>query len=173
MTTVEYKKTLDEYLDLPYRIVLTPDEDDEGNVGYVAEVLELPGCLSQGATREQALHNIGDAMRGWLSVALEDGVPIPEPRANKDFSGRFLVRLPQTLHADLARHAEYEGVSLNQFIATALAGFLAAETDLMRSLRVLTEHFDELQSLIRERLDELPERIDQAARSIKDRHTRV
>jgi hypothetical protein len=59
---------------------------------------------------------------GWLSVALEDGTPIPEPRAASAYSGRILVRLPQSLHAELTREAEEEGVSLNQFIQAALAG---------------------------------------------------
>ena len=74
---------LDDYLALPYTIELVRDEDDEGNAGYLAEVEELPGCLSQGATPEEAIRNIFDAMEGWLSVALEDGTPIPEPRAGR------------------------------------------------------------------------------------------
>lgn len=114
-------RTLEGYLALPYTIELVRDEDDDGNVGYVAEVEELPGCLSQGATPEEAIRNIFDAMEGWLSGALEDGKAIPEPRAGKSYSGRFLLRIPQTLHAELAREAEREGVSLNQYAAITLA----------------------------------------------------
>ncbi len=121
MSQMKQTRTLDDYLALPYTIELVRDEDDEGNSGYVAEVEELPGCLSQGATPEEAIRNIFDAMEGWLSVALEDGRPIPEPRAGKNYSGRFLLRIPQTLHAELARVAEREGVSLNQYAATTLA----------------------------------------------------
>jgi antitoxin HicB len=61
-------------------------------------------------------------MTGWISVALEDGVEVPEPRDPDAFSGRFLLRLPRGLHAELARQAEQEGVSLNQYVATLLAG---------------------------------------------------
>lgn len=109
----------EDYLELPYHIELVRDEDEEGNAGYVAEVEELPGCISQGSTPEEAVHNIRDAMVGWISVALKDGHDIPEPRRN--YSGRFVVRLPQSLHAELARHAAREGASLNQFVTSSLA----------------------------------------------------
>ncbi len=45
-------KTIEGYLRLPYHIVLIRDEDENGQAGYVAEVQELPGCLSQGSTFE-------------------------------------------------------------------------------------------------------------------------
>lgn len=115
-------RTLEEYLDLPYTIVITHDRDDEGNAGFVAEVKELPGCISQGGTLEEAAARVRDAMEGWISVALEDGVEIPEPRDPKAFSGRFLLRVPRGLHAELAFQAEREGVSLNQYISATLAG---------------------------------------------------
>ena len=114
-------KTVDDYLDLPYRIVIVHDRDEDGNEGFVAEVEELPGAVSQGATLEEAASRIYDAMAGWISVALEDGREIPEPRDADAYSGRFLVRIPRGLHAELARQAAQEGVSLNQYVATTLA----------------------------------------------------
>jgi antitoxin HicB len=115
-------RTLEEYLDLPYAIVVVHDVDEDGNGGWVAEVEELPGCVSQGRTPEEALERVREAMRDWIAVALEDSVPIPEPRTTADFSGRFVVRVPASLHADLVRTADREGVSLNQFVTGALAG---------------------------------------------------
>jgi antitoxin HicB len=114
-------KTLEEYLELPYRIEIVHDRDEDGNEGFVAEVKELPGAISQGATPEEAVSSVYDAMAGWISVALEDGRDIPEPRDPETYSGRFLLRLPRGLHAELARQAEQEGVSLNQYVATTLA----------------------------------------------------
>lgn len=114
-------KTLDEYLDLPYRITIVHDRDEDGNEGFVAEVEELPGAISQGATPEEAVSGVYDAMAGWISVALEDGREIPEPTDLEAYSGRFLLRVPRGLHAELARQAEREGVSLNQYVATTLA----------------------------------------------------
>jgi antitoxin HicB len=72
-------KTLEDYLTLPYAVTVVPDRDEDGTAGYVAEVAELPGCISQGATIEEAVAGVHDAMAGWSSVALEDGVEIPEP----------------------------------------------------------------------------------------------
>lgn len=111
------EKTLEYYKSLPYTIELT--SDPEG--GWFVAIRELPGCMSQGDTPEEALAMIRDALEGWLAVALEDGMPIPEPRALDDFSGKFVVRVPRSLHRDLVKVAEFEGVSLNQYINVALA----------------------------------------------------
>jgi antitoxin HicB len=113
---------LEEYLALPYRIILTPDVDDRGRSGFVAEAPELPGCMSQGATADDAVAGLRDAIGAWISVALEDGVAIPEPESEDRYSGKFVLRVPRSLHAELARAAERERVSLNQFAVGALAG---------------------------------------------------
>jgi antitoxin HicB len=123
-------RTLEEYLDLPYTIEIVHDRDDDGNEGYVAEVKELPGCVSQGETIEEAAAQVRDAMASWISVALEDGVTIPEPRDPAAYSGRLLLRIPRSLHAELVRQAEDEGVSLNQYIATTLARASGREAQL-------------------------------------------
>jgi antitoxin HicB len=115
-------KTIEQYLGLPYRVILIPDKDEAGNEGYVAEVEELPGCYSQGRTVEEAYQNVHDAMAGWMSVALEDGQTIPLPREQASYSGKFVVRIPQSLHAELVETADQENVSLNQFVAAVLAG---------------------------------------------------
>jgi predicted RNase H-like HicB family nuclease len=114
-------RTAEEYLELPYRISLVPDRDDGGRAGWVAEIDELPGCLSQGSTPEEAVTRVREAMLDWVGAALEDGTTIPAPGEAAAYSGRFLLRLPRSLHAELAREAEREGVSLNQFVTSALA----------------------------------------------------
>ena len=76
--------------------------------------------MSQGDTPEEAIEMIHDAMGGWIGVALEDGIPIPEPKPDEDYSGKFVVRVPRSLHRQLSEAAEREGVSLNQFINVAL-----------------------------------------------------
>jgi predicted RNase H-like HicB family nuclease len=114
----------EDYLALPYAIELVQDTDETGHRGWVAEIEELPGCISQGATPEDAIANVRDAMLGWISVAIEDGRDVPQPRALGTYSGKFIVRVPSSLHADLVRTAAREGVSLNQFVATTLARYL-------------------------------------------------
>jgi predicted RNase H-like HicB family nuclease len=116
------RTTIDHYMNLPYHLVLVADQDEDGNAGWVAEISELPGCISQGATPDEAVRKVRDAMGGWLAVALEDGSDIPEPRSETSYSGRFVARIPKSLHAELVRAAEEDGVSLNQFVSSALAG---------------------------------------------------
>ena len=126
-------RKIEEYLALPYTLVVVHDVDEDGNAGWIAEVEELPGCLSQGASPEEAIERVRGAMRDWIAVALDDGVEIPEPREDADFSGRFLVRVPASLHADLVRSAGREGISLNQFVTSALAGAVGWRSDVARS----------------------------------------
>ncbi|MCI0550601.1 MAG: type II toxin-antitoxin system HicB family antitoxin [Anaerolineae bacterium] len=113
-------RTIDNYLKLPYHIEVIRDDDKE-NPGWAARVVELPGCITQGETFEELGEMIEDAMRGWIGIALEDGIPVPEPAPDEDYSGKFVVRLPRSLHRQLAETAEREGVSLNQFVNVALA----------------------------------------------------
>ena len=111
------KKNIEYYLRLPYTRELIPDPEG----GWFVRIKELPGCISQGETTEEAIEMIEDAMRGWLEVTLEDGESIPEPRVEEDYSGKFNTRVPKSLHRKLVEAAEQDGVSLNQWISTALA----------------------------------------------------
>lgn len=109
-------KTIKYYLSLPYKVVLYPAKEG----GYVVEIPELPGCISQAETREKALTMIEDAKSAWIEVALEMGKEIPKPVVEEEsFSGKFVLRLPKSLHKDLAKRAKDENVSLNQ-LATYL-----------------------------------------------------
>jgi len=110
---------VDRYVSLPYHISLVQDGEDGGK--WVAAVEELPACSSRGTTPEEALAGIKNAMAGWIAEALREGRDIPKPRTTTSHSGRLLLRMPRTLHAELTRVAEREGVSLNQFITDALA----------------------------------------------------
>lgn len=57
-------------------IVFELQSEPEG--GYTISVPSLPGCISYGSTFEKAIENIKDAITGWLAVAREEGLPIPE-----------------------------------------------------------------------------------------------
>lgn len=113
-------KTVEEYLALPYTIELIRETYPE-NTGWAARVVELPGCITQADTFEELGEMIDDAMRGWIEVSLEDGDPIPEPRLLDEYSGKFVARVPRSLHRDLVQSAERNGVSLNAFVNMALA----------------------------------------------------
>jgi antitoxin HicB len=72
-------KTLAYYLSLPYPIELIPDED-----GYwFAQIPLLPGCMTQGTSRPEALDMLDEAKELWLETALAEGIEIPEPQPVK------------------------------------------------------------------------------------------
>ncbi len=125
-------KTVDDYVALPYTIELVP----EPGVGVFARVVELPGCVTQGDTEEEALAMIREAMRLWIEVALEDGDPIPLPRQQHSYSGRISLRMPKSLHEQVAREAEFEGVSINQFIVTTLKGAVTSRKAVRLAVRI-------------------------------------
>jgi predicted RNase H-like HicB family nuclease len=60
-------------LEMKYRVLIQPDEDGV----YVAECPSLPGCVSQGETREEAVANIQEAIEGYLESLKAHGDPIP------------------------------------------------------------------------------------------------
>jgi predicted RNase H-like HicB family nuclease len=65
-----------------YKIVIEPLSDVDGG-GFVATVPELPGCMSDGETRAEALANVEDAITTWIHAARKMGRTIPEPRLHR------------------------------------------------------------------------------------------
>lgn len=115
--------------DTPYPIFIRPLSSEEGG-GYLAEFPDLPGCIADGQTVEEALHQAEDALKAWLQTAKEFGDKIPKPSVTSQYSGQWRLRLPKSLHAALAQRAKREGVSLNLFAATLLAQGLGQKMDL-------------------------------------------
>jgi predicted RNase H-like HicB family nuclease len=109
-----------DYLQLPYNINIQHIVDESGNY-YFATVREFDGCMSDGATYQEAFENIQEAMAGWIETKRANGFPVPPPIGGETHSGKFVVRLPKTLHARLAGEAEREGVSLNQYVLYKLS----------------------------------------------------
>ena len=100
------KKTeLGEILARPYAIEFvygeTPDE------GVVAQVAEWPGCMTAGATREEAIAHLEDAMHDWAEARLDAKLEIPEPMAI--YSGKVLLRMPRNVHRAAEQRAREEG----------------------------------------------------------------
>jgi predicted RNase H-like HicB family nuclease len=116
--TKELKQAIEKYLELPYTFTVAKDTDGDCEPYFYAQVNELPGCVSDGKTAEEALRNIKDSMYDWIETALINGDRVPEPN---QCSGKFSVRIPPSLHQDLINKTHREGVSINQFITTAIA----------------------------------------------------
>ena len=111
----------------PYVKVVAGTPED----GFLAEAPELPGCFTAGETEAEALALLNDAMAGWLELALERGEPIPAPRAEQpddEYSGRFMLRLPKSLHRQAAEQAQRDDTSLNQLVVTLVAQGLGARS---------------------------------------------
>jgi antitoxin HicB len=106
------------YLSLPYTIVLRRDEEGD----FVARVQELPGCSAHGSDRNEALSNLQDIQRAWIEECLESGQPVPEPEPDEALpSGKWLQRVPRSLHKKLADLAKKDAVSLNTLVTSMLS----------------------------------------------------
>ena len=112
--------------DLSYPFAVRPLAADEGG-GYLIEFPDLPGCMADGATVEEALREGADALRSWVETMRELGRPVPPPPMGDTVSGdRQLMRVPRSLHRRLAERAEAEGVSPDALAASLLDQSLAA-----------------------------------------------
>jgi predicted RNase H-like HicB family nuclease len=116
-TAIPMKEEIKAILARPYTREMIKNEDGT----WFARIVEFPGCMTEGETAEEALENLDDAMAAWVEVKIEDGDSIPAPLSTDQYSGKFLMRVPKTLHRELARRADLEGVSLNQFALSALS----------------------------------------------------
>jgi len=122
-TAVAAHKTVESYLKLPYARILIPENDNR----FSAEVLEFPGCVSQGSSAEEAFSNLQKAMVLWINACSQTGKPIPPPSGNYGYSGRLALRLPRDLHRLASRKAERDSVSLNQCLVSAIAAWVGAD----------------------------------------------
>lgn len=108
---------LDAILAKPYVIEFVYGETPKE--GVVAQVAEWPGCMTAGATREEAIAHLDDAMHDWAEARLRAKLEIPEPMAT--YSGRVLLRMPRNVHRAAEQRARQEGTSLNTWLTTAIA----------------------------------------------------
>jgi antitoxin HicB len=115
MTTT--RRSLEEYLRLQYPFNVIADADG----GYVIVFPDLPGCMTQVESLDELPAMAEEARQLWIETEYEDGHEIPLPSYEDTFSGKFVVRLPRSLHRSLVESAQREGVSLNQYVATLLA----------------------------------------------------
>ena len=132
-------KQIDYYLSLPYTIEIIPEPQGDWFVG----IKELPGCMTNVDTPEEGLAEIQQIKREWLEIALEDGLEIPEPRTEEEYSGNFRLRVPRSLHRKLVEEAAQEGVSLNAvcnaFLAEAVGYHKADQVSVKRGVTTRAE----------------------------------
>ncbi len=97
------------------RIELRQLTTEEGG-GWLATFPDLPGCMSDGETPEEALHNAAEAETAWLAANQKWG---KTKAAGKP--ARLVARLPRSIHRDLQERANEEGVSINTMMVSLIA----------------------------------------------------
>jgi antitoxin HicB len=108
--------------DTEYRFTVRPLTEEAGG-GYLVEFPDLPRCMSDGQTIEEAIASGKDAKRCWIAAMREASRPIPPPSVEptESHSGKWQLRTPKSLHRRLAERAKREGVSLNTLAVSLLA----------------------------------------------------
>jgi antitoxin HicB len=110
------KKSAEDFLNLKYPMEIVEDEG-----GWLASVPDLPGCNSFGTTVNDAVNNVQEAKDLWIKSQLEQGHTVPLPTDEDSFSGKFILRIPRTLHRSLHYQAQKQGVSLNHYASYLLS----------------------------------------------------
>lgn len=118
-TMKNFTEKLQHYMSLNYPSQITKIDEADGG-GFLIEVPMLKGCMSDGETVEEAYNNLEEAKKEWFTYMLENNLAIPEP-ADASYSGRFMVRIPKTLHKIITEQSKREGLSLNQYVSNVLA----------------------------------------------------
>jgi antitoxin HicB len=103
-----------------YPFTVRPLSNEEGG-GYLVEAFDLSGCIADGGTIEEAIHNLEDAVASWIKTAKDLNTPIPEPSHNEKYSGKWVIRTPRSLHRRLVDLSKQEGVSLNTLAISLLS----------------------------------------------------
>ena len=100
-----------------YRVTWSPEDGE-----HVGLCTEFPSLSWLAATPEKALAGIRKVVAEVVADMQASGEPIPEPLAEKRYSGQFKVRIPPELHRTLAMQAAEQSVSLNRWVSAKLAG---------------------------------------------------
>ena len=111
--------------DYPFEVRPLAEEDGGG---YLISFPDFAECISDGETVEDALVNGRDALKATLAALKAKKLPVPAPNGGGVASGKFVARVPKTVHAQLATRARAEGVSLNALVLTFIAQGLGGST---------------------------------------------
>jgi antitoxin HicB len=114
-----------------YQFTVRPLSNDEGG-GFLVEYPDIPGCMSDGDTIEEAIANGREALRDCVEVFRESGRKLPKPSIE---AAQWRQRVPRTLYSKLTRQAENEGVSINSLVTAIIAEAIGARQARSRKSR--------------------------------------
>ncbi len=107
-----------ELKDYPFEI--RPLSEEDGG-GFLISFPDFSECISDGETIEEAITNGLDALQETIAALESMNLPVPAPGSLGSYSGKFIQRVPKSIHARLALRAKQEGVSMNTLVNTILA----------------------------------------------------
>lgn len=110
-----------------YPFEMRPLKPSEGG-GYLISYPDFTECIADGETLEEALQNGREALQAVMEALQAQGMPVPAPNGGGIASGKFVARVPKSIHAQLAARARMEGVSLNAMVLTFIAKGLGQGT---------------------------------------------
>ena len=110
-------------IDYPFEIKPLSDEDGGG---FLISYPDFAECISDGETVGEAIANGSDALQATIAALRANKLPVPQPGSGGVASGKFVARVPKTIHAQLTMRARSEGVSLNARVLTFIAQGLGA-----------------------------------------------
>ncbi len=112
-TQTEVQRLAKQYL----KVVEWSEED----ACYIGSAPPLVGQSCHGATEAEVLKQLKTIVEEWVEILLTDGKPLPKALSEKEFSGKFVVRLTPDEHKRVALKAMARGESLNQYVIEALS----------------------------------------------------
>ena len=115
MTTTQ--QTVPDVTHYAYRVVWSPEDAE-----YVATCVEFPSLSWLGTSQTEALAGLEELVSGVIDDLASNDEPIPSPIAERNYSGKFNLRVGPHLHRELALTAAQEGLSLNQLVVRRLIG---------------------------------------------------
>lgn len=116
--------------DYPFEV--RPLSVDEGG-GYFISFPDFAECISDGETVDEAIENGRDALKATIAALNAKKLPVPAANSGGVASGKFVARVPKTVHAQLAIRARAEGVSLNALVLTFIAQGLGSNGSKVRA----------------------------------------
>ena len=116
--------------DYPFEV--RPLSAEEGG-GYLISFPDFAECISDGESIDEAIENGRDALKATVAALKAKKISVPAPNSGGVASGKFVARVPKTVHAQLATRARAEGVSLNALVLTFIAQGLGGSSSKTRA----------------------------------------
>jgi predicted HicB family RNase H-like nuclease len=99
-----------------YRVTWSAEDHE-----FVATCAEFPSLSWPASSQIEALQGLQDLLRDVIADMEEQGEQVPQPFAERSYSGKFNLRVGESLHRELAIHAAEDGISLNQYVLRKLS----------------------------------------------------